>query len=384
MPTIAEWFCLKEGRDEFLPDNKNDAGLKLCHENIIKDKVMDTIDRSFATNRPVKMLIYGDWGVGKTHTLNHIKWWFEQKDSPHSARVIIVELGDVEKKSKYDVVIRRIMDSLTLKYLIKLLQDYNRTQNIHPVQALKSLGSNHSVAEAFGNLLQAVPDQAPPPAVLWSFNYLKGQEVKEGSSVGLGQTIKEADEFYSVLLCCGELVKKVENKQLIFIVDELAKMEEIGLTTEAESHWMDVNRAILDHQQRTFGFVYSMKGGGDELPDIIDDPQLQSRIGDNRVELRNFESSEVTQYLKKLTEEFVNWEKVQTLVDKGEIDSKEYDKDSYPFTSDSLNHFKDYYERTMEDAKPRNIADKMSTVGFNAIRDKSRFISLKHLQDAGM
>ena len=35
----------------------------------------------FAANEPVKMLILGDLGVGKTHAVNHICWWLNANAS---------------------------------------------------------------------------------------------------------------------------------------------------------------------------------------------------------------------------------------------------------------------------------------------------------------
>ncbi len=36
---LREWFCLKEGRDNFKPHNDRDGGLVFCHDSLLNDEI---------------------------------------------------------------------------------------------------------------------------------------------------------------------------------------------------------------------------------------------------------------------------------------------------------------------------------------------------------
>jgi len=80
---LHDWFCLKPERDNFKPNNLTDADLIFCHDHLVHDQIMGSLERRFAGNEPVKMLIYGDWGIGKTHTINHICKWLEKNKTDY-------------------------------------------------------------------------------------------------------------------------------------------------------------------------------------------------------------------------------------------------------------------------------------------------------------
>jgi hypothetical protein len=73
MPVVVlrDWFCLRDGRDNFKPHNVRDRGLVFCHRGILDDEILNSIQLRFAANEPVKMLILGDWGVDTQVTLTY-------------------------------------------------------------------------------------------------------------------------------------------------------------------------------------------------------------------------------------------------------------------------------------------------------------------------
>src|SRR4051812_45386806 len=103
---LRDWFCLKPGRDNFKPHNVNDADLIFCHEHLVNDEIIGSLERRFAGNEPVKLLIYGDWGVGKTHTIDHIVKWLDQRKDEYPAFPLAIEIGDITKTTKLDALVR--------------------------------------------------------------------------------------------------------------------------------------------------------------------------------------------------------------------------------------------------------------------------------------
>src|SRR5688500_17420703 len=115
MPVLLkDWFNLKTGRDNFKPHNVNDRRLLFCHGELLHDEILRSIELRFAGNEPVKMLILGDWGVGKTHSVNHICWWLEEKKAECPAYPIVIEIGDISKNSRFDALVRPFLEKVGL------------------------------------------------------------------------------------------------------------------------------------------------------------------------------------------------------------------------------------------------------------------------------
>lgn len=170
--TLADWFCMKDGRSSFIPRLPEDARLVFCHGQLINDDILSSIQQCFATDDPIKMLLYGDWGVGKTHVLYHIKWWLEQNAADYPAELVIIDIGDIAKKSRFDSIVGPILNKLGLAFLIQLVHDYRGVEP-NVAQGLKTGGVEANVADAFNKILLSTPGQAPVELVTQTFEYLK-------------------------------------------------------------------------------------------------------------------------------------------------------------------------------------------------------------------
>ena len=381
---LREWFCLNEGRDNFKPHNERDSQLVFCHDDLLHGEIESSIELRFAANEPVKMLILGDWGIGKTHAVNHIRWWLEEHRDDYPAFPVVIELGDIDKSSRFDAIIRPFLKKLGLEFVINLVHGYKQK---HPAltQALREAGVQPSVADAFSKFLLAMPGDTPPPNVKDSFEYLQGNKLTgEGARMGLGQQLTESADFYSVLLGLGEMHRIVHGNRIIFIADEAAKLETVDANDATRAHWVNANKLILDDNNTTFGFIYTISARREYLPQALYEPQLSNRLGDRVYELKNLQPADVGSFLRRLIEAFVNQDAVNQLVSAGQIDSSEYKWEDYPFTSAGRNQFIDHFNRAQEYSKPRDISDKLNDVAFAAAKTSKRLIDPDCLRAAKM
>lgn len=381
---LREWFCLKEDRDNFKPHNERDSQLVFCHDHLLHDEIETSIQLRFAANEPVKMLILGDWGVGKTHAVNHIKWWLEDNKTEYPAFPVVIEIGDIEKASRFDALVRPFLKKLGLDSIVDLVHGYKQ-QHPNLVQSLRDSGVTPSVADAFAKFLLAMPGDTPPPNVKDSFEYLQGNKLTgEAARMGLGQQVTDSSDFYSVLLGIGVMHRAVNGNRIIFIADEAAKLETVEATDATRAHWVNANKLILDDNNTTFGFIYTISARRDQLPAALYEPQLSNRLGDNVYELKNLEPAYVGSFLTRLVQEFVNEDSVNALVASGSISPGDFQWDNYPFTSMGRTEFVDYFNRSQEDAKPRDICDKLNEVAFIAAKSQKRLIDPSCLRAAKM
>ena len=384
--TLHDWFCLKEGRDNFKLKVRQDSESIFCHGNEIKDQILRGIEMRFAANEPVKMLIWGDWGVGKTHAANHIRWWLENHSDEYPAKTVMIEIGDIEKKSRFDSIVRPMLDKLGLDYLIQLTRDYD-TKMIGIESALQDAGVEQYIATVFAKLMMATPKMTPPPAVQYAFSILKGKKAPNtGADVGLGETLRESGEFYSVLLAIGEMHRTVYEERILFIADEGAKLEDVEDDDATSAHWVAANRAIFDDQNDVFGMIYTVSGKtAQAMPRAVWDPQIQNRLGQHNVfALESLNKVDVAQYMSQLIGAIVDKTCVEGLVNNDEIKKKGFKMDAYPFTPDGNDRFLDYWDLNSGDAKPRDISDKLNALGFIALKSGTRLIDDACLEIANM
>jgi len=375
MPVLLrDWFCLKEGRDNFKPHNERDSELVFCHDHLLHDEIQTSIELRFAANEPVKMLILGDWGVGKTHAVNHIRWWLEANSADYPAYPVVIEIGDIDRFSRFDALVRPFLKKLGLNFVVDAVHGYKQ-QCPNLVQSLREAGVTPSVADAFAKFLLAMPGDTPPPNVKDSFEYLQGNKLTgEAARMGLGQQLTDSTDFYSVLLGVGEMHRVVSGHRIIFIADEAAKLETVDATDATRAHWVNANKLILDDNNTTFGFIYTISARRDQLPAALYESQLQNRLGDNVYELQNLAPADVGSFLTRLIEAFVEQDDVNALVAAGDIAPADYRWEDYPFTSAGRTEFVDYFDRSQEDAKPRDICNKLNDVAFIAAKSNKRLI----------
>jgi hypothetical protein len=371
---FQDWFCMKPGRNSFLPRIPNDAELIFCHDQILQTDILGSIEAAFAKDEPMKMLIYGDWGVGKTHLIYHICWWLKKNEADFPARPLVIEIGDLTRASRFDEVVRPFLDRLGLDALIKLVHDYRGIKpNIN--QSLRDDGVSAHVAEAFSKLLLSSPGSPPAPLVVQAFEYLKGRNIgRTAAAAGLSEPLEQSRDFFDVMLSLGEMHRAVHNCRLLFIADEAAKLEAVEDDMATQQHWVTVNKLIFADENRTFGFIYTISGRRNSLPGALFEPQIQNRLGDNKFELQNLATNDIETYLRKLVDAFVDLKSVQSLVDDGVIPRADYSQDCYPFTLAAKAQFVDYFNRTQEDAKPRDISKKLDAVAFIAGKEGKRLI----------
>src|SRR5205807_6360127 len=116
---------------------------------------------------------------------------------------------------------------------------------------------------------------------------------------------------------------------------------------------------ILDDNNTTFGFIYTISARRDQLPAALYEDQLRNRLGDNVHELQNLAPADVGSFVTRLVQEFVDEDAVNALVASGNIAAGDFQWANYPFTSTGRAEFVDYFNRSQEDAKPRDICSKL-------------------------
>ena len=384
MITLATWFHLRSGRRSFKPDPLRDREVVFCNREV-QANIGLAVERAFATDETVKLLLWGDWGVGKTHALRHLDYWLGQNVADYPALTVFAKIGDVSKSSRFSIVHKDLLDGIGLESAIQMVHQYMQ-QVGNLLVGLEAIGIPAPISQAFNKLLVATPGQAPPEIVVTAWNYLRGAGVgRAGTALGLQEQMADSKDFYYTLAALGHVVAKVKGKQLVFLVDEAARLEAVSDALEVERHWVNVNTLIFDQENRYFGFVYTVSGKNDgDIPRALFEPQIENRLGNRRIELLNLQPDGVREFIRNLTENFVDRAALENDAEAQLRNNPDYSWESYPFTAAALEHFVDYFQRTPENAKPRDVADRLDEAGFYAIKAGQRLITEATLADIGL
>ncbi len=131
-------------------------------------------------------------------------------------------------------------------------------------------------------------------------------------------------------------------------------------------------------------YIPSAAAAERNLPQVLTHPQITNRLGkQNLFQLVELTAPQTADFLTNLVSRFVDHAKVQSLRDAGEL-GPEFEETTYPFTPAAHARFVDYWKRNPEDAKPRDITDRMNDAAFIAMKKASRLIDDAALETAGL
>src|SRR3989442_1357615 len=97
-PTFQEWFCLREGRRNFEIDPLHDQEF-LFGEAMWQEDIDSRLKRAQLLGTPVRLVWWGQYGIGKTHRLRHTEYLI--KHSGYSYYPCYAVASDLDEKAGF-------------------------------------------------------------------------------------------------------------------------------------------------------------------------------------------------------------------------------------------------------------------------------------------
>src|ERR1700675_3207104 len=85
---VAECFCLKSGRDNFSVDPERDAEYFFGPPEWVQ-QIQKSLQRSLLLNKPIRIVWWGDFGVGKTHRVTYAMRYVSNKPLPFQSVFVV-------------------------------------------------------------------------------------------------------------------------------------------------------------------------------------------------------------------------------------------------------------------------------------------------------
>ena len=373
---MQTWFGLKASHVDFTIANDTDAGLFFVRHEL-SETLQSILRRSFRTGSPPKFVLFGDWGVGKTHTMRHVQYVIEHT-AEFKARVVFVELPDISSKSRFEVAHGALLDALSFDVARLWVQEYQRKHGQKAHENIREFTQSGDIASAFGNL-GAFGDIS---RVAW--DWLRGVELSstESRNAGLPSAVTQSGQLVRILQMFGRLCQDVEENFLVLMLDEATKLSYIS-NQDAINHWVNAFKILADDQTKEVGFIVSGSWNDpDDMALPLQDLQVRSRFGEhNYIRLPTFSPSETEIFMKALLAEWIDPTQRQELRSdfSADADQEEITNETFPFTVDGVVSAAKYATRNGGYTTPRDIQKTLDDFANRAIDDKRHIISSAYL-----
>lgn len=368
---MQDWFGLREDHKDFRIQTEEDRQLFFARHDLA-DRLKRRLARAFRTGTPPKMVLYGDWGAGKTHTMRHLQYEIEQ--SSQKSVVVFVELPDISKKSTFQVAHSALLDSFGVDRAKNWLLQY---QTMHPEDAkrlIQDFTQSGDIAIAFANLMGF----GEASRIAW--DWLRGIKLSpsETRMVNLPPELEQSGQFVKVLQMLGRLAWEVDGSMLVFMLDEATKLHNVK-DDDANFHWTNAFKLLADDSNKEVGLIVSISVIDlNDLADPLHDQQVMTRIGQSDyVRLDNLNEDETRLFISDLVQAWIDPAHRSELLEKfrNECDGEEISEESFPFTRDGLDIAAKYaaYRDGAGYTTPRDIQKTIDDL-FNRAMDDDRHI----------
>ncbi len=379
--SMRDWFCLKPAKENFSIFPERDQAF-LFGKALWRDQIEDKLKLSRILKEPVRLVWWGDFGIGKTQRLQYMHYVIEHNELDFFP--VNVTCRDLTTKSGFDALHFDLVNNIGESKVHEMVVGYAEKLRLGSPEAVpfEQLSAVQDVANAMDRMGDR-DDQLRRAA--WRF--LTGLKLEKGERPLAHVSKDKIDssvEYASVLKCLAWIVHAEMGKQLLLLIDQLETLTNIT-NRDFENAWVETLRAVLD--VREIGIVCTIGAVRQELlPAIMLRPEILSRFKqDNYLRLSQYESETAEDFLKDLLREWIDAQQRDEIVSQQKLnDTPGYSPETYPFTEPAFTSFCTYLTSDPRDAKPREILERLNRVAAYACLEGARLITKSELIRQGI
>ncbi len=381
-PSFQDWFCLADARKNFQIDPVRDQQ-HLFGEPDWEEQINLRLRQSQLLSTPVRLVWWGQYGIGKTHRLHHTEYLV--KKNGYSYLPVYTRATDIQEKTGFERLHYELVNALGRDEMRDNVASYFlKLQNNTPgVPSLKEISLNSADVESalmsFGG-----PNKN---LVLPAWRFLSGLKLK-GTDLDLASVTKDAlnssSEFSAVLSAFATILQIELGKELLFLVDEGENLQKITNKT-AEARWNESLRSVLDIGN--IGFVLAI--GAERqygMPKLVLQPDIVRRFQrDNYVHMEAYKPPVAKSFVKGMLGAWIDpTERAAAETSEGFSSLPGYNPSLYPFTDGGFEKFCDWAVVDQRTAKPSEIIGRLNNIAAGAYERDKRLIDKDLLTDMGI
>lgn len=358
---IKTRFGLRRPNFVLNPLSEEDADFFADRTGVNVSSIIDNLQIDLSTALPPKRLLWGPYGGGKTHTLLHT---MRKLSSLTPVYPVYVECPDLSKRATFLELYREgIMRCCGQDFILDLFEKtrdrigYAKREEL--LRKLKESLVDEELAKAVAILIDPTEQKK---LLLWS--WFSGVPVPRSDLAELGQTqdltSAEPARLAHYISIVGKLVKAIEQKTLILILDEIDRLRSVGPETIVQ--FQTAFTRLLDPNQQHVSVLVGVSAQNfADLPDIFQQrTPVISRLGrDAILEINYLDDVEVEPFMKKIiTYIRDNKANLDELITNAKNNTSEkIEKDFFPFTIEAIQAIK---VAVGTELTPREITLKMT------------------------
>lgn len=257
----------------------------------VEEDVLRRIQSDLDVRGVPKCGVVGRFGIGKTHTLHHIKWLVDQDHATYPLRAFAMDVVWDENNKELNTwraVHVRMLDAMGepfIREVMKRFDDSTKEKGQELSQAIyekfrfgdENLRRSLAVVLA-DNFRREVRSTVP------AWQWLKAERAAKAEHLGVPKLVQDAGDMVFTILNIGVLYREATGLGIVFLMDEA---QSLGNVRKADP---EVHRAFLklaEPDNRDVGFVLAAFGGGvAQIPKVLTTPEdILSRLGVTRASL---------------------------------------------------------------------------------------------------
>lgn len=341
---IQNRFGLRRSNFVLNPLSDEDSDFFADRTGVNVGKIVEDLQIDLATGLPPKRMLWGPYGGGKTHTLQHT---MKKLSGLTPIYPVYVECPDLSKRSTFlDLYREGVMRGCGQDFIIYLFErirekvGYAKPDEI--IRKLKEALIDEELAKAVAILTNPTDKNK---LILWT--WFSGVPVPRGELTELSQTqdltSAEPARLAHYVTILGKLVQDIEGKTLILILDEIDRIGFVGPDTIVQ--FRTAFTRLMDPNQKYISVLLGLSARNfPDLPDIFTGGgPVVSRLGRDAItEIPMLEDLDVEPFIKKIIEYIRNDEaNIESLIEatKGTT-NEEIVKDIFPFTKEAIDAIK--------------------------------------------
>ncbi|MGB8779905.1 MAG: BREX system ATP-binding domain-containing protein [Candidatus Bathyarchaeia archaeon] len=332
-------------RPSFQLDPEMDSEIFVGREDV-KKRLEDRLKRAIVTGTSLHTFIYGDYGSGKTHTLNYVYRFLNKQDL--NVLPILVRQPRITQKSDPSDLYASIVSAVSISEIFTLfvrvhdsvqtkLKDI--TDLYKRVEVLRGVVENRDLSFIINNYVtnRPIEDYA---VVKW----LSGEKMAAREKAVLNVVTDNSDPYVAIqtLLALVKLFNKIGKKYVLLMLDEMESLQMIS--SEKKQMPFEEFLRILTSEDKGLGVLLAhttKQALEDVTPMFKSNTAIGTRIGypQNYIYLKQFEDMEsmktfARQLISALRDPKID---VKALAKKNQSNTNEHlALDFYPFTEEAI------------------------------------------------
>ena len=375
-----EWFCLSVNRKNFSIDPRLDDDILFGRPEWEK-QIDDRLKESQLLNTPIRLVWWGQYGIGKTHRLRHMQYLVKNRDYRYYPCYLVA--ADIQEKTGFERLHYELVSALGKDTMRDFVKSYFMKASAGTVPDFATICNDvadvRMALETFGG-----PSERPV-GTAWQFLCGRKLDKSDLDIVGVGRPeLERAGDYAAVIQALASIIEAETGKQLLYLIDEGENTTRITNRT-AEARWNESIRALLDLNNLSIVLTVGAEKS-DNLPVLILRPDIVRRIQtDNYVQMDAFKTPDADKFIRDLLAKWIDRAKLSSLEAAENLSSTvpDYDPEVYPFTGGGFQMFCDGVTVDPRSAKPSEIIAKLNNVAAQAYFDDRRLINRDHLTSMG-